>query len=39
MGNRHGEEAFIEGLDIIWKSAEYPLMMAVREKVLQAWYL
>jgi hypothetical protein len=30
--NRHGEEAYIEDLDIMWKSAEHPLMMAVKEK-------
>jgi hypothetical protein len=32
MEKRHAGEAFIEDLDTMWKSADHPLMMAVKEK-------
>jgi hypothetical protein len=32
MKNRHGDEAFIEDLDSMWKSYKHPLIMVVKEK-------
>jgi hypothetical protein len=31
MTKRHGEEAFIEDLNIMWKSCDHPLLMAIKE--------
>jgi hypothetical protein len=31
MNNKHGEEAFIEDLNIMWKSCDHPLLMAIKE--------
>jgi hypothetical protein len=31
MNKRHGEEAFIEDLNIMWKSCDQPLLMAIKE--------
>jgi hypothetical protein len=32
MNKRHGEEAFIEDLNVMWKESENPLLMAIREE-------
>ena len=32
MKNRHGNEAFIEDLETLWKSYEHPMIMIVKEK-------
>lgn len=31
MANRHGEEAFVEDLDEMWKTASHPMILAVKE--------
>jgi hypothetical protein len=31
MNKRHGEEAFIEDLNVMWKSCDKPLLMAINE--------